>query len=173
LTGVGLAIGSFALAGCLHGNGFVAAFVAGLAFRVRDDELRGRIHSYGATHADQLALILFMVFGATSLPAAALDARAWGYALASLFLVRGAAIALSLIGTGTDRHTVLFLGWFGPRGLASILFATIVTEAAGFVELERVLGVVRLTVGLSIVLHGLSAIPLSRRLARKSGASAA
>ena len=168
LVGVGLGLGSYALAETVGGNGFVAAFTGGMALSVRSRELHQRIHAYGHTLADQLALLLFIVFGATSLPLAALDLRAWLYAGASLTVVRMGAIALSLVGSGEDRSTVLFLGWFGPRGLASILFAVVVVERATFPELERVLSIVYLVVGLSILLHGLSAIPLSRWLGRRT-----
>lgn len=167
LVGVGLALGAYALAEAIGGNGFVAAFIGGLALRVESPELHHRIHAFGHTLADQLALLLFMVFGATSLPLAALDLSAWVYAGASLTVVRMGAILLSLLGSGLDPRTVLFMGWFGPRGLASILFAVVVVERADFPELERVLRIVYLVVGLSILLHGLSSIPLSRWLGRR------
>ncbi|MEO0651412.1 MAG: cation:proton antiporter [Planctomycetota bacterium] len=170
LVGVGLALGSYSLAESVGGNGFVAAFTGGMALTMGSEQMHHRIHAYGQTLADQLALLLFMVFGATSLPLAALDLSAWLYAAASLTVVRIGAIALSLLGAGVDARTTLFMGWFGPRGLASILFAVVAVERSEFPELERVLSIVYLVVGLSIVLHGVSAIPLSRWLGRSVGA---
>ncbi|MHC4263380.1 MAG: cation:proton antiporter domain-containing protein [Planctomycetota bacterium] len=166
LVGIGVAVGTYSLAESVGGNGFVAAFVSGLAFEITEPTLRARIHDFGQTVADQLALLLFMVFGAMSLPLAALDAAAWIYALLSLTVVRISAIALSLLGTHTDWRTTLFMGWFGPRGLASILFAIVAVEHADFPALERVLSIVYLVVGLSIVLHGITAVPFSNWLGR-------
>lgn len=166
IAGVGLALSSYALAETIGGNGFVAAFVGGLAFALRSGALAERVHAFGHTAANQMALLLFMVFGATSLPGAAFDGSALLYAALSLTVVRIGAIALSLVGAGIDRPTTLFMGWFGPRGLASILFASVAMEHAEFEGLDRVLAVVHLTVGLSIVLHGVTALPFSKRLGR-------
>src|SRR4029453_10385011 len=89
------------------------------------------------------------------------------YALLSLTLVRLLPVALSLLGTGLDRGTVLFVGWFGPRGLASVVFALLALEDLGETPLAlSAVGAVSLTVLLSVVLHGITAGPLGSRYAR-------
>jgi NhaP-type Na+/H+ or K+/H+ antiporter len=79
--------------------------------------------------------------------------------------VRMVPVALSLIGTGLDRSTVLFIGWFGPRGLASLVFALIALEQAGPVA-EEAVAVIALTVLLSVLAHGVTASPLAGRYGR-------
>ena len=81
------------------------------------------------------------------------------YALASLTIVRVLPVALSMVGSGLDRPTVLFIGWFGPRGLASVVFALLAIEQLGETspEVGRAVATVTLTVLLSIVLHGVTA----------------
>jgi len=88
------------------------------------------------------------------------------YAVLSLTVIRMLPVAVSLIGSGVRRPTVLFLGWFGPRGLASILFALLVVEEAGMETGARVVAVVTITVLLSVFAHGVSATPGARLYAR-------
>jgi NhaP-type Na+/H+ or K+/H+ antiporter len=83
----------------------------------------------------------------------------------SLTLVRMAPVAISLLGTGMQRETVGFLGWFGPRGLASIVFALMLAEDGGVTHADTVMTAAFVTVGLSVLLHGLSAAPLATRYA--------
>ena len=87
------------------------------------------------------------------------------YAVLSLTAVRMVPVALALVGTGFDRNTVLFVGWFGPRGLASLVFALIALEELGD-GADEVVAVIAFTVLLSIVVHGLSAAPLASRYGR-------
>ena len=104
-----------------------------------------------------------------------LDAITWSmvvYALLSLTIIRMVPIALSLLGTGVSLPTMLFLGWFGPRGLASILFGLIVLDEIGTPAASTILTVTILTVGLSILAHGITAAPLAGiygRMARDQG----
>jgi NhaP-type Na+/H+ or K+/H+ antiporter len=95
--------------------------------------------------------------------------------LLSLTLVRLLPVALSLLGTGLDRGTVLFVGWFGPRGLASVVFALLAVEELGETQVVApAIAAVSLTVLLSVVLHGISAGPLGTRYLRlEEGGSAA
>jgi NhaP-type Na+/H+ or K+/H+ antiporter len=94
------------------------------------------------------------------------------YAVLSLTIVRMLPVAISLWGTGARARTVAFIGWFGPRGLASIVFAVIV-EDTHHAHAEAILTTCYLTVGLSVLLHGLSAAPLVSRYAGWYRASAA
>jgi NhaP-type Na+/H+ or K+/H+ antiporter len=90
------------------------------------------------------------------------------YALLSLTVIRMIPVALALVGSGLDRPTVLFVGWFGPRGLASVVFALLAIEELGESSLVgQAVAVVALTVVLSVVLHGVSAGPLGSRYVRK------
>ena len=81
-------------------------------------------------------------------------------------------IALSLIGSGIRLPTYLFLGWFGPRGLASILFVLLILEEADIPHRDEILSITVITVALSVVLHGISAAPFAKvygRLAERMG----
>ena len=87
------------------------------------------------------------------------------YAVLSLTLVRTLPVAIAMIRTGARTPTVGFLGWFGPRGLASIVFAVIVVEEANLPGAETILPTTYLTIGLSVLAHGLTAVPLAQRYA--------
>jgi sodium/hydrogen antiporter len=114
-------------------------------------------------------MISWFVFGSVIIPALAAG-WTWQilvYAVLSLTVIRMLPVAISLLGSGMDRATVLFVGWFGPRGLASIVFALIALEDLHEVEgpVDEVVGAIGLTVLLSVVAHGISARPLAGRYA--------
>jgi NhaP-type Na+/H+ or K+/H+ antiporter len=88
------------------------------------------------------------------------------YSLLSLTLVRMVPVALAMIRTGARPPTLAFLGWFGPRGLASIVFAVILVGDADLTNESLLLNTIFLTIALSVLLHGLSAAPLATRYAR-------
>jgi NhaP-type Na+/H+ or K+/H+ antiporter len=85
------------------------------------------------------------------------------FALLALTVVRMVPVALALAGSGLDRATVVFVGWFGPRGLASVVFGLIAVDSLAPAQSKVVLGAVTLTVALSVLLHGISASPLAAR----------
>jgi NhaP-type Na+/H+ or K+/H+ antiporter len=164
LAVLALAVLAYGLALVSHTNGFVAAFVGGLAFG-----------SISATAADQLefteevgtllTLVVWFAFGAVML-VPGIDDAGWRdvlFAVLALTAVRMAPVALSLLGSGLDRVTVSFIGWFGPRGLASVVFGLIATDSLAPADAKVVLGAVVITVALSVVAHGASAAPLARR----------
>ncbi len=162
-----LAVAAFAGAEAIEGNGFVAAFVAGLAFGfVARDECHTAA-DFTEDEGQLLALLTFLFFGALLLGPRLdrLTVTVALCALASLTLARMVPVAISLIGQGLAWPTVAYLGWFGPRGLASILFGLAVVEDADLTNGELVLDVVAWTVAASIVLHGLSAGPAAARYA--------
>ena len=172
LATLAAALTSFALALALEGNGFIAAFIAGIAFGaalpadVVDVEEAGELPEL---MGELLALAVWFLFGATLVPLALdhLSMSAIVYALLSLTVIRMIPVGLSLVGTGLDRPTVLFVGWFGPRGLASVVFALLAVEELGESSLVgQAVAVVALTVLLSVVLHGVSAGPLGGRYLR-------
>lgn len=168
LAFLALAVGAWALATSLGGNGFIAAFVAGLTVAIRTDG-GGEEHVLVAEDIGQLlALVAFVVFGALFVGPAlgALTVPVIACAVATLTVGRMLPVAVSLIGAGLQRPTVAFIGWFGPRGLASLLFGLLLvteaeTEAGG--ELFTVITTVVLA---SVVLHGATAGPLARRYGR-------
>jgi len=165
LAGAGLAFG---LAQPVGGSGFIAAFVGGIVFgglqRRRGGEVGYLIEEGGAI----LTAVTFIVFGAVLL-GPALEDVTWAvvlYAVLSLTVVRMLPVAIAMLATGARKPTVGFLGWFGPRGLASIVFAILVIEEGGLPHDDILLVTVFVTIGLSVLAHGLSAAPLAERYAR-------
>jgi NhaP-type Na+/H+ or K+/H+ antiporter len=180
LGALGAALSSFALAVALGGNGFIAAFVAGIAFGAAWKDESVSVEEVGELPellGEVLALVVWFLFGAVLVPVAFDHFGVWVllYALLSLTLVRMLPVALSLLGTGLDRGTVLFVGWFGPRGLASVVFALLAVEELGETPVVvPAVAAVSLTVLLSVVLHGISAGPLGTRyVCLERGAEAA
>jgi NhaP-type Na+/H+ or K+/H+ antiporter len=158
---------AFGIAIGLGGSGFIAAFTAGLCYgpltRADAHASMGFIEETGAL----LDGITFLVFGAVLL-GPALEHVSWQialYAVLSLTIVRMLPVALALLGTRARAPTVAFMGWFGPRGLASIVFAVIV-EDTHHAHSPTILAATYLTVGLSVLLHGLTAAPLVERYTR-------
>ena len=158
---------AFGLAEAIDGSGFIAAFVGGLVFgglrRHRGGEVSYLVEQTGSV----LAAVTFVVFGAILLGPAIGEAtwRIVLYAVLSLTMVRMLPVALAMLGTGARRPTVGFLGWFGPRGAASIVFALLLLEDDALPHQDVILTTVFVTVGLSILAHGASAAPLSTRYA--------
>jgi sodium/hydrogen antiporter len=164
LATLAVAVSAFTVALAFDVNGFIAAFVAGIAFgALLDREVveLDRSVELPELGGELLALVVWFLFGASLVPLAIdhLDWRTIVYAMASLTIVRMLPVALSLIGSGLDRPSVLFIGWFGPRGLASVVFALLAIEELGetLPEVDRAVAAVVLTVTLSVVLHGISA----------------
>lgn len=172
LGALGAALSSFGLAVALDGNGFIAAFVAGMAFGAGWQDDSGTVEEAGELPellGEVLAFVVWFFFGAVLVPVAFndLSPAVLLYALLSLTLVRLLPVALSLVGSGLDRGTVLFVGWFGPRGLASVVFALLAVEELGETPVVvPAIAAVSLTVLLSVVLHGISAGPLGSRYVR-------
>lgn len=165
LSSLGLALLAYAGAELVGGNGFIAAFVAGLTFGNVGRKVRDTLYEFGETEGQLFTLLVFLVFGAVMLPLAAphFTLRTFAYALLSLTVVRMLPVAISLLGTGLSAGSIAFLGWFGPRGLASILFTLLVVEEGLMRRGPELFGVVVLTVLLSALLHGATAYPLARR----------
>ncbi|MHA1189273.1 MAG: cation:proton antiporter [Alphaproteobacteria bacterium] len=165
----GIAVLSVALlaywgAELIGGNGFIAAFAAGLMFGANIKNHCDYLFEFMESEGQLLTLLVFLVFGAAMLPDALAHAN-WGtviLALGFLTIVRMVPVAIALVGTGLSVQSTLFLGWFGPRGIASILFALLIVEGRTIPGGGEVLACVMVAVALSIVLHGASAGPLSR-----------
>ena len=154
----------------MDGNGFIAACCAGVALGTRTPEVRHRIQEFGEAEGMQLSLFVFLVFGLVMVPAA-LDF--WGptevlYAVLSLTVIRMIPVAISLTGAKLDWRTIAFVGWFGPRGIASVLYLLMAVGAIGVAGNERMLSVIVLTVMISVIAHGISAMPLSKAYGRST-----
>jgi NhaP-type Na+/H+ or K+/H+ antiporter len=164
-----LAIVAWALADQIGGNGFIAAFVGGLLVGPTVERLGERVMRFTEAEGQLLNLSVFFIFGALVL--GAIQPLSWKvalYALLSLTLIRMLPVALSLYGTHLRGISVLFAGWFGPRGLASIVLGLIVVEEAPLLPgRDEIEAVVALTVLLSVLLHGVTAAPLSAVYARR------
>jgi sodium/hydrogen antiporter len=175
---VGVAVLALAVLGYLAAvgvgaNGFVAAFCGGLAFGAAAGP-RGPAELVFLEQASgAVSLLVWLAFGAIAVPIMweLLDWTVVVYALLSLTLVRIVPVALALTGAGLDRETVLFVGWFGPRGLASLVFALLALEELG-PRADEAVAVIAATVLLSVLAHGFSAAPLAGRYGRVAHASA-
>jgi NhaP-type Na+/H+ or K+/H+ antiporter len=168
LSMVALAIGSWVAADQVGGNGFIAAFVAGLAVARFRDEFGEESLGFAEREGQLLSLVVFFVFGTAAI--SFLGAVTWevvAFAVLSLTILRMGPVALALAGTGLSRHSMAFIGWFGPRGLASIILALVVVdEEPGLPALDLVLAATTLTVLISVFVHGISARPLAKAYAR-------
>ncbi len=162
VTTVALAIGCFSVAQSLHGSGYIAAFVGGILFGLLTKSDTHRLVHASEGTAEALALFTWVVFGA-AVVGQYFELFTWKiliYSLLSLTAVRMLPIVLVLTGTGEPMAGKLFLGWFGPRGLASIVFMIIVMNE-NIPGSETMAITVVCTVTLSILLHGLTARPLA------------
>ena len=169
LSSLALAIMAFPMAEMLHGNGFIAAFFAGLLLGTRTPEVRARIQDFGEAEGEALELFIFLLFGMILVPMATAlwNLHTWIYAILSLTVIRIIPVALSLCGTKLSWESIGFIGWFGPRGIASILYLLLVLIELGIKGYEQIMAVIVLTVLLSVFLHGISAVPLSKWYANK------
>jgi sodium/hydrogen antiporter len=158
---------AYGLAVWLHGSGFIAAFVGGAVFGALRREVGGEVSLFLEEAGGLLGAVTFILFGAVMLLPMLddLSAEVVVYALLSLTLVRMVPVVLAMLGSGARRPTVAFLGWFGPRGLASIVFAVILVEDADLANESVLLNTIFLTIGLSVILHGVTATPLTERYA--------
>jgi NhaP-type Na+/H+ or K+/H+ antiporter len=157
---------AYGIAAPLGGSGFIAAFVAGMVFgAIRRDE-GGEVTRLTEEVGDVLSGVTLLVFGAVLLSPTlhTIDWRIGIYAVASLTWWHAAGRDRAA-GHGARGRTVAFLGWFGPRGLASIVFALIVVEEAHLPHTDTLLSAVYATVGLSVLVHGVTAAPFARRYA--------
>src|SRR6478672_4342232 len=158
---------AFGIADPIGGSGFIAAFVGGFVFgairRRRGGEIGHLIEELG----EIFSAVTFIVFGAVLLGPVLGDVT-WSialYAVLSLTVVRLIPVAIAMIGRGARGPTLAFLGWFGPRGLASIVFAVLVLEEGGLPHDGLILTTTYVTIGLSVLAHGSTAAPLANRYA--------
>jgi sodium/hydrogen antiporter len=164
LAAAGLAFG---VADPIGGSGFIAAFVAGFVFGALRRQGGGEVEYLIEEVGDVLSAVTFIVFGAVLL-GPAIGEITWSvavYTVLSLTVVRLVPVVIAMVGTGARGPTLAFLGWFGPRGLASIVFALLVLEEGGLPHDGLILVTTYITIGLSVLAHGLTAAPLANRYA--------
>jgi NhaP-type Na+/H+ or K+/H+ antiporter len=160
-----LAVCAYACALALHGNGFIAAFVGGLAFRASGGQRGERLVPFVEETSALVSLLVWLAFGAVAV-VPAFESLTWPdvvYAGLSLTFIRMVPVAIALTGARLGRTTVAFIGWFGPRGLASVVFALLTLEEIGERAAGSAITIIAFTVLLSVVAHGVTADPLARR----------
>ncbi len=173
---LGLALAAYFGSVTLGGNGFIAAFVGGIAFRAATRDQLMQPTEFTETFGTFLSLLVWSIFGAvlvTTLFSHSFDWRPLVYAVISLTVVRMAPVALAMLGAGLRRDTVAIMGWFGPRGLASVVFTLLALEdfqSAGR-PVDTLVLAATWTILLSVMLHGLTAAPLSSWYARRLAAA--
>jgi NhaP-type Na+/H+ or K+/H+ antiporter len=156
-------IGAFEAALVFGGNGFIAAFVAGIAYGAMLQPDAANIEEAGELTelgGELLALVVWFVFGAAMLPIAFdhFELEVVLYALLSLTVIRMLPVALCMIRSGLGRREVIFLAWFGPRGLASVVFAILAVESLEeSALLDDAVGIIAMTIAFSVLLHGFTA----------------
>ena len=164
-----MAILTFLIADGIGGSGFIAAFIGGLALGYIVKDAGKILIDFSEAEGQLLNLGVFFLLGIVVLPL--LYNITWQillYSILSLTVIRMLPVAISLIGTKLGKDTVLFIGWFGPRGLASIVLALLALEELKvFPGDTTFITVVFLTVLLSVFAHGLTASPLSNLYARR------
>ena len=164
-----LAFACFSIAQSFHGSGYIAAFSGGMLFGSMAKEHLHKLVMPAEGIGEAMAMLTWLIFG-VAVVGQSIQYMSWDmllYAIVSLTIVRMLPIAVSLIGSGQRFDSMLFLGWFGPRGLASLVFAIMVMNA----ELpgsQFIAVVVTCTVTLSLVLHGITANPLATWIAERS-----
>jgi sodium/hydrogen antiporter len=164
-----LAVISYGVAIAVGGSGFIAAFVGGFATTLTGRAVSESIIEFTSAGGEIFSLAVFFIFGIISASLfAGISFIVILYAVLSLTIIRMLPVAISLIKTGLHADSVLFIGWFGPRGLASIVLLLItLNEAPDIPGLQTIAVVVSITVLFSIVAHGITANPATTWYARK------
>jgi NhaP-type Na+/H+ or K+/H+ antiporter len=165
LAAAAAAVGAYGAADTLELNGFVAAFVGGLAFGAAlPREHLSETMTFARRTGSTLALFVWFLFGVLILgPLEAITWREVVFAAIALTVARMVPVAIALTRSGLDRSTVAVIGWFGPRGLASVVFALIALEMLPPDEATATLAAIGATVLASVVLHGVTAAPIAAR----------
>jgi sodium/hydrogen antiporter len=164
---IALALLCFYTTTSFNGSGYIAAFTGGIIY---GKFAKSPVHKFIVSAeglAEVFAMVTWIIFGSVVI-AHNYHLMSWSivcYSILSLTLVRMIPIWISLIGTKHDIYNRLFLGWFGPRGLASIVFAVLITEAK-VPHYQQIVLTIVCTIFLSVILHGISAKPLAKRFAK-------
>lgn len=168
LFGMGLVFASYTAAVAAGGDGFLASFAAGAAIAALDLELCDCFLEYGDATAEMIMLFAFILFGSvlSTLVGTVPLALGLGLAAFTLFVARPVAVAIVLRRAAVSGSARAFIAWFGPRGLASLLLALLVVQA-NVVGSDAILAIAGVVVTVSVVLHGITATPLTGLYARR------
>ncbi|MFQ3244163.1 MAG: NhaP-type Na+/H+ or K+/H+ antiporter [Arenicella sp.] len=171
IAAIAVAITAYVAAGMVDGNGFIAAFCAGLAFGNTVKNRVKHVAEFVESEGQIFVWASFLLIGLVLLPEALRHLSLPILALIgiSLFVIRPLAIWISLIGTDAKPITRLFFGWFGPRGLATALFALLIVGDINHAYADTVLVIAINAVWISALLHGISAAPGAAWYAKFSG----
>jgi NhaP-type Na+/H+ or K+/H+ antiporter len=161
LSVIGISVLAYASAELIGGNGLIASFCAGLTVGNTATSICQCLHEFGEAEGQLLILLIFLLFGATMVfpTLEKLDWQIILYAIASLTVVRSLGVSISVFGLKLQWKTILFISWFGPRGVASVLYGLLLLDQAAIVGRELIFSVMVITVLLSVFAHGLSAFP--------------
>jgi NhaP-type Na+/H+ or K+/H+ antiporter len=173
LYALGVAFGTYGVTVLSpRGNGFIAVFVAAIVLGIRRPDLRRHFEQRADEIVEIVKLGIFLVFGSL-LTLHALLSDGWaaiGLVLVTFLVARPLAVWIALMGTSTDRATRLFMGWFGPKGVATVTFSLIVLDQ-GIPDGQRIFDLTALVVFCSIIVHGLSDTPGANWIARHAAAT--
>ncbi len=162
LSVLGLAFLAYTGADMIGGNGFIAAFCAGLVSgNVTTEAVRQKLYDFGEAEGQLLTLITFLLYGAVMVIPALKEGtwQMWVYAITSLTIIRIVGVALSTVGAKLQPISVLFIGWFGPRGIASVVYGLSILDEDNLSGGDIIFNTMAVTVLLSIFAHGLTAYP--------------
>tara|TARA_R110000868_G_scaffold411064_1_gene701601 strand:+ start:22272 stop:23558 length:1287 start_codon:yes stop_codon:yes gene_type:complete len=168
ILGVLAALFIFALCEKLGGNGFVAAFAGGLALNISSQKVRESIESFGEAESELLTMLTFFIFGLVVIPAV-YQLWTWEmliFSAVSLVILRPLCVWICMIKSPYSLAEKLYIGWFGPRGIASIIYLLIMSTIINPKSYEPLIATAVMIVTISVIVHGLSAAPLSHMLVR-------
>jgi NhaP-type Na+/H+ and K+/H+ antiporter len=174
LYALGVAFATYALAHALEGNGLIAVFVCAITLGIRRPDIREAFASQAQDIVEIVKLGIFVVFGSLLTFGGLFDDGLAAVAIVvfTLLVARPVAVLLALIGTRTDLPTRLFMGWFGPKGVATMTFSLLVL-GQGIASGQRIFNITALAVFVSILAHGLTDYPGSEAIARHAERAAA
>lgn len=161
VAGIALPLLAWSMATVIGGNGFIAAFISGLAIGCTTSIAKSKIQAFDSAEGHLMSLATFLLFGALFVVPAFETATSEGYlyAVLSFTVIRMIPVAISLIGAKVKSWTIVFLGWFGPRGLATLILALLVTNEHDLPNERHILTICVLTATLSVIAHGITALP--------------
>ena len=174
LYAIGIAFGTYALAHAINGNGLIAVFVCAITLGIRRNDIRGAFVREAHDIIEIVKLGIFVVFGSVLTFNGLFDDGAAAVAIVvfTLLFARPVAVLIALLRTRTDMPTRLFMGWFGPKGVATMTFSLLVFSL-GIADGERIFNIAALTVFVSILVHGLTDTPGAEAIARHAERTAA
>jgi NhaP-type Na+/H+ or K+/H+ antiporter len=164
---IGVAFATYALAHALNGNGLIAVFVCAITLGIRRQDIRHAFESQSQDILEIVKLGIFVVFGSLLTLDGLFGDGAAAVAIVAftLLVARPLAVLVSLVRTRTDLPTRLFMGWFGPKGVATMTFSLLVL-GEGIATGERIFNIAALAVFASILVHGLTDTPGANAIAR-------